>query len=170
MRRRSVDGLSAAKKIKKDPTPGKVVFYGAEVARGLFPYTAAPPAASKLYRDEKSRHDPSSRFNADHALFRGVKDETGAVALNPRTGFRFGMGGYQSTWASGRPMGLVDTAVDWVFLRDADHRLQPTRRRPEVLKSAVKGTQTGSKAEDRISDHYPVRVELALTDVKNGSN
>ena len=162
------DGINAIKKIKKDPTPGKVVFYSAEVAADFFPYTAVASNGFKVYRDEKARHDPSSRFNADHTMFREVKNETGATPLNPRSGFRFGMGGYQSTWAAGRPMGLVDTVTDWVFLRDADHQLQPTKS--EVLKSAVKGTQTGSKPDQRISDHYPVRVELALTDVNTSSN
>ena len=162
------DGINAIKKIKKDPTPGKVVFYSAEVAADFFPYTAAASNGFKVYRDEKARHDPSSRFNADHTLFRDVKNETGATPLNPRTGFRFGMGGYQSTWAAGRPMGLVDTVTDWVFLRDPDHQLTPTKS--EVLKGAVKGTQTGSKPDQRITDHYPVRVQLALTDVNNPAN
>jgi len=162
------DGIGAVKKIKKDPTPGKVVFYSAEVAADFFPYTAAASNGFKVYRDEKARHDPSSRFNADHQLFRSVKNETGAQPLNPRSGFRFGMGGYQSTWAAGRPMGLVDTVTDWVFLSDPDHRLQPAGS--EVLKAAVKGTQTGSKPDQRITDHYPVRVQLALTDVGSGSN
>lgn len=162
------DGLNAVKKIKKDPTPGKVVFYSAEVAADFFPYTAAASNGFKVYRDEKARHDPSSRFNADHRLFRSVQNETGAKPLNPRSGFRFGMGGYQSTWASGRPMGLVDTVTDWVFLRDPDHALSPTKS--EVLKAAVRGTQTGSKPDQRITDHYPVRVQLALTEVGSGSD
>ncbi|HXT01628.1 MAG TPA: hypothetical protein VN915_13220 [Elusimicrobiota bacterium] len=156
------DGINAIKKIKKDPTPGKVVFYSAEVAADFMPYTAVAANGFKVYRDEKARHDPSSRFNADHNLFRSVKSETGAKPLNPRTGFRFGMGGYQSTWASGRPMGLVDTAVDWVFLVDDAHALTPTKS--EVLKGAVNGTQTSSKPDGRITDHYPVRVQLALSD------
>lgn len=162
------DGINAVRKIKKDPTPGKVVFYSAEVAADFFPYTAPAATGFKVYRDEKARHDPSSRFNADHDLFRGVKRETAAVPLNPRTGFRFGMGGYQSTWASGRPMGLVDTVVDWVFLRDEDHVLTPAGSK--VLKDAVKGTQAGSKPEQRVSDHYPLRVRLALADPKTGTN
>jgi hypothetical protein len=161
------DGINAIKKIKKDPTPGKVVFYGAEVAADFMPYTAVASNGFKVYRDERARHDPSSRFNADHSLFRSVRNETGAKPLNPRTGFRFGMGGYQSTWASGRPMGLVDTAVDWVFLVDKDRALTPTKS--EVLKPAVKGTQTGSKPDQRITDHYPVRVQLALNGVNGAS-
>jgi hypothetical protein len=161
------DGVNAIRKMKKDPAPGKIAFYGAEVAADFFPYTAAAANGFKVYRDEKARHDPSSRFNADHTLFRGVKKETGAVPLNPRTGFRFGMGGYQSTWSSGRPMGLVDTAVDWMFLVDADHQLQPTKS--EVLKNVVKGSKTGSRPDDRLSDHYPLRVQLALGDVNDAA-
>jgi endonuclease/exonuclease/phosphatase family metal-dependent hydrolase len=158
------DGINAVRKIRKDPTPGKVVFYSAEVAADFFPYTVVGSNSFKIYRDEKARHDPSSRFNADHTLFRDVRREADAVPLNPRSGFRFGMGGYQSTWASGRPMGLVDTVVDWVFLRDPDHVLQPARG--EVLKNVVKGSQTGSRPDDRLSDHYPLRVELAIKDAR----
>jgi len=159
------DGINAFRKIKKDPTPGKVIFYGAEVAADFFPYTAVASNGFRVYRDEKARHDPSSRFNADHQLFRDVKKETGAKPLNPRSGFRFGMGGYQSTWAAGRPMGLVDTVVDWVFLSDPGHELRPVKS--EVLKNAIKGSQTSSKPDGRLTDHYPLRVQLDLRDVND---
>lgn len=160
------DGINAFKAIKKDPAPAKIALHGAEVAADFFPYTAVATNGFKVYRDEKSRHDPTSRFNADHQLFRDVKNEAGAVPLNPRTGFRFGMGGYQSTWSAGRPMGLVDTVVDWVFLRDPGHALQP--QGAQVLKGALKGTQTGTKPDQRLSDHYPLRVQLALNGVDGG--
>lgn len=154
------DGLNATKKIKAHPSAGRIALYGGETAADFFPYTAPVARGFEVYRDEKARHDPSSRFNEDHKLFGDVK-ELGARPLNPRTGFRFGMGGYKSTWASGRPMGLVDTVVDWLYLYDPSGAM-PAPKRGEVLKPVVEGTKAGAKPDQRLSDHYPVRVALDL--------
>ncbi len=154
------DGISAVKKIKNNPNPAMKMLYAGEVAANFTPWTAGAVQASKLIRLERARHDPSSKFNQEHALFRAVERDLDVKPLNPRTGFRFGMGGYQSTWSAGRSMGLADTVLDWLFLRDDSDTVQPAKA--EVLSKLVDGSKSGNAAQDRLSDHYPVRVVLPI--------
>ncbi len=163
------DALNAAFKIKEQPkNVPRDLYYGGMTAADFFPYTAAAAKGFQIFWDERSRHNPTAKANADHNLFTDVKKDGDTTILNPTLGFRFGMGGYPATWTAGRPMmipgisrGLANAVTDWLFLRDPDHQIQPAKG--EVLKDMVIGSKAGNSDEKRLSDHYPLRTEIALT-------
>ncbi|MBI3552622.1 MAG: hypothetical protein HY077_08885 [Elusimicrobia bacterium] len=162
------DTLNAAKKIKEKP--GNVprdMYYAGMAAADFMPFTAVGAKGFQLFWDERSRHNPTAKANADHNLFTDIKKDDTQI-LNPKLGFRLGMGGYPATWTAGRPMmipglsrGLANAVVDWLFLRDPEHQIKPAKGK--VFKEMIVDTKSGNNDEKRLSDHYPLSVEVALT-------
>jgi len=140
-------------------TPGKVA--GKAVGQGMrflpftIPYAGWAKTGFDAYTTVKAHEDPTSDFNREHQLFDDVERVLGVHPVNQRDKI-----GYKHTWSEPKPRGIMGSTLDWLWVYDPARGLRAGEAKTyeRLIRAGV------NKPENRFSDHFPVRVDVLLTD------
>ncbi|MFI5361176.1 MAG: endonuclease/exonuclease/phosphatase family protein [Elusimicrobiota bacterium] len=111
-----------------------------------------------------SAGDPSSVFNREHQLFDNVKKQLDGVTPVNETN-KGNVKKYKNTWSTPSPKHLGVAVLDFMWVYDPMGNLSHSDSK--VYSDLVRGSvKKGAKADDYLSDHFPVATTVSLTDAE----